>query len=388
MYQLVGLAGQRYYVAIRLTQFLALAAFGAFFFLVLYHYGGQLQAIAWPDLTMFDAAGVFVTLSTGLQARSKWGDAIRLGFSPSWWSTPSALGLAFLGSAITLLLFATSDTVASALSADTLVRYLPAVLGWGGALLLLGLVTAKDVLRLKTAGAQAHTRRTALAEVAGHFAEGQLERVRTTCDADAHLLTNTVLPSPKGRPLYGLAAKPWYETAEFPWAVDMERQFEAIRAEALDVLKDGSGFHTYAYPGVNQGGWSSFSFVSQGQENTANLQRCPKTAELLRRIPRYPHFRDAMFSLLEPHAEIPHHQDYHNVYLTCHLGLLIPPDASIQVAGVERPWQAGKCLIFDSSFSHSAYNHSDERRLVLLVDFMHPDVNDAELAWLQRVGLA
>jgi hypothetical protein len=26
--------------------------------------------------------------------------------------------------------------------------------------------------------------------------------------------------------------------------------------------------------------------------------------------------------------------------------------------------------------------------LVLLIDFLHPEINDAEFAWLQRIGLA
>ena len=95
-----------------------------------------------------------------------------------------------------------------------------------------------------------------------------------------------------------------------------------------------------------------------------------------------------MFSLLEPHREIPPHQDHHNVHLTCHLGLRVPGNGGIRVGGIERPWKEGQCLIFDSSYSHAAYNHADANRLVLLVDFLHPDINDAELAWLRGVGLA
>ncbi|WP_455219120.1 aspartyl/asparaginyl beta-hydroxylase domain-containing protein, partial [Kaarinaea lacus] len=98
--------------------------------------------------------------------------------------------------------------------------------------------------------------------------------------------------------------------------------------------------------------------------------------------------RDAMFSLLEPHADIDRHQDYHNVYLTCHLGLIIPENAYIQVAGIEKRWEEGKCLVFDSSYTHSAHNHDDNPRLILLVDFLHPDINEAEFDWLEQVGLA
>jgi hypothetical protein len=265
--------------------------------------------------------------------------------------------------------------------------YIPAFLGWVGGIALLGLFTATDCLRVKAGRSAAQRRRSALEEIAG-FEDRQLDRIRMTCDADAALTAENLLPSPKGRPLFLLSAKPWYDVADFPWAAELERHFPDVLAEALAVLDEARGFSIYDYPGVNTGGWKSFSFVSQGKEHVQNLERCPKTAAMLQRIPRYPHFRDAMFSLLEPHRDIPPHQDSHNVYLTCHLGLRVPGHGGIRVGGIERPWKEGGCLIFDSSYSHMAYNHADASRLVLLVDFLHPEINDAELAWLRRVGLA
>jgi hypothetical protein len=264
----------------------------------------------------------------------------------------------------------------------------PAFLGWIGAVGLLGLFALKGVQNMTAAKAAAEHRRTALKEVASDFEKRQLERVTLTCNADTHLLPDNVLPSPKGRPLFLLASKPWYEAADFPWVLELERNFRDILAEALSVLNNRQDFGAYDYPGVNQGGWKSFSFVSQGKENVQNLARCPKTAAALQRVPRYPHFRDAMLSLLEPRRDIPPHQDYHNVHLTCHLGLRVPKDTGIRVAGIERPWKEGKCLVFDSSYTHTAWNHGDANRLVLLIDFLHPEINDAEFAWLQRIGLA
>lgn len=41
---------------------------------------------------------------------------------------------------------------------------------------------------------------------------------------------------------------------------------------------------------------------------------------------------------------------------------------------------AGRCLVFDDAFEHEVWNPSGETRAVLVFDFWHPDLSDAE-AW-------
>ena len=385
MQQLVGFAGQRFYIAMKWLEVLGLATSGALFFLFVAQYRDP-STRSWITMLVLALTSVLITLFVSMQSWLMKTVAVRLGFTTRWWSTPLAVGVTAAGAMLTFLLLALPSG-SFAFRASGL-AYIPASLGWIGGVGLLGLVAVRDSLRATAAKSEAQRRRSAFEKTATAFEQRQLERIRLTCDADLRVLPDNLLPSPKGRPLYFLASKPWHDVPDFPWASELERNFREILAEALGVLDDTKGFSSYDYPGVNQGGWTSFSFVSQGKENEQNLRRCPKTAALLRRVPRYPHFRDAMFSLLEPHRDIPAHQDSHNVYLTCHLGLRIPPDAGLRVAGIERSWKNGECLIFDSSYSHAAFNHSDVNRLVLLVDFLHPEINDAELAWLERVGLA
>jgi len=385
MQQLVGFAGQRFYIAMKWIELLGLAAAGALFLLFVARYG-EPSTRSWIAVLVLVLTSLLITLFVSMQSWLLKTVAVRLGFTTKWWSTPLAVGLAAAGAILTLLLLTLPEAALSLRTSG--LAYVPASLGWMGGIALMGLVAMRDSLRARTAKSEAQRRRSALEKTASDFEQRQLERVKLTCEADTRLLTDNLLPSPKGRPLYNLASKPWHDVADFPWASELERNFRDILAEALAVLDEAKGFSSYDYPGVNKGGWTSFSFVSQSKENVENLRRCPKTAALLQRVPRYPHFRDAMFSLLEPHREIPAHQDSHNVYLTCHLGLRIPRDTGIRVAGIERGWKDGECLIFDSSYSHTAFNRADVNRLVLLVDFLHPEINDAELAWLQRVGLA
>jgi aspartate beta-hydroxylase len=41
-------------------------------------------------------------------------------------------------------------------------------------------------------------------------------------------------------------------------------------------------------------------------------------------------------------------------------------------------WYAGRCLIFDDSFEHEVSHEGDTPRAVLITDFWHPDLTEAE----------
>jgi aspartyl/asparaginyl beta-hydroxylase (cupin superfamily) len=48
-------------------------------------------------------------------------------------------------------------------------------------------------------------------------------------------------------------------------------------------------------------------------------------------------------------------------------------------------WQEGKCLVFDDSFEHEVWNKSDSERVVLLIQFWHPDLTEAEVWALKEL---
>merc|ERR1712176_17231 len=41
-------------------------------------------------------------------------------------------------------------------------------------------------------------------------------------------------------------------------------------------------------------------------------------------------------------------------------------------------WEEGKCIFFDDSFTHEVENDSDSVRIVLLIRFWHPELNQAD----------
>jgi aspartyl/asparaginyl beta-hydroxylase (cupin superfamily) len=85
-----------------------------------------------------------------------------------------------------------------------------------------------------------------------------------------------------------------------------------------------------------------------------------------------------MFSLLGPGGLISPHSDPENIFLTCHLGLIVPEDCGIEVGGELRRWEEGRCVIFDAAFEHHAFNRSPSPRVLLLIDFLHPHFTEVE----------
>ena len=65
-----------------------------------------------------------------------------------------------------------------------------------------------------------------------------------------------------------------------------------------------------------------------------------------------------------------------------HVPLDIPSeDASkcgIRVGGETRRWTSGEPLVFDDTYEHETWNHTDTSRVILLMDLWHPELSQAE----------
>ena len=81
-------------------------------------------------------------------------------------------------------------------------------------------------------------------------------------------------------------------------------------------------------------------------------------------------------SRLEPHTQIKEHHGETNAIMRCHFGIEIPaglPDCGMKVANEEREWQEGKWLFFNDAQHHTAWNNSDKRRILLIIDVIRPE---------------
>jgi ornithine lipid ester-linked acyl 2-hydroxylase len=161
--------------------------------------------------------------------------------------------------------------------------------------------------------------------------------------------------------------KTFYEAAEFDFALHLEANWEKI-CEELAALK-GEHFIDWSERYLYKEGWQTFGLYAFGVKIDKNCRLCPETTKLVENIPG---LVTAGFSALAPGTHIAPHTGYPEGVLRCHLGLVIPEDCAIRVRDTTRSWQAGKCLVFDDTWEHEAWNKSDRTRVILLLDFKAP----------------
>lgn len=171
---------------------------------------------------------------------------------------------------------------------------------------------------------------------------------------------------------------PIYDKAVFPWAIDIENEWHAIRAELERVLtrkNELPGFHEISsdVTTISQdSGWKTFILAGYGFTSAANTALCPQTWRVCRKIPG---LITAMFSILEPGKHLPPHRGPYNGVLRLHLGLIVPEprqDLGIRIENTTYRWREGEVVIFDDAYEHEAWNRTPHTRVVLFVDFVKP----------------
>lgn len=130
---------------------------------------------------------------------------------------------------------------------------------------------------------------------------------------------------------------------------------------------------------TRQEGWKQIELMIYGVEYGRRVALFPKTMEILSRIDG---LATAYFSHLSPRTRIPGHVGECDAYYRVHLGLKIPaalPDCGIEVAGQRQSWQEGRCIAFNDIYFHSAWNDTDEDRIVLIVDILRPEFREKSI---------
>ena len=56
----------------------------------------------------------------------------------------------------------------------------------------------------------------------------------------------------------------------------------------------------------------------------------------------------------------------------------VPPDCGLKVHDETRSPEAGKLMVFDDTWEHSAWNNSDSPRVVLIFELWHPALTEQE----------
>uniref|UniRef100_A0A7S1VU45 Aspartyl/asparaginy/proline hydroxylase domain-containing protein n=2 Tax=Grammatophora oceanica TaxID=210454 RepID=A0A7S1VU45_9STRA len=174
----------------------------------------------------------------------------------------------------------------------------------------------------------------------------------------------------------------------FPWAKSLEDKADVILEEFETRLAEQQMFASdSAWQNQVMGkGWSAIRLQRLGIWNEDNCKLFPKTYELLRSLNIPLAVRGVCFARQAPNSGVQPHSDGRNFILTSHLGLRIPEGCWIQSGEERRGWDVGKLTTLDTSFEHSTLNPSaDQERHVLIIDFWHPELSEAERAALEFV---
>ena len=236
--------------------------------------------------------------------------------------------------------------------------------------------------------------REALAGLTDQFDETETRRVRAFVDIAQG--TRPVFHNHCAGLLYPfLPADEFFDRRHFPWFAELEAATDAIRGELDALLRNGDALlrpYIRLEEGTPQNLWSELDgsldwgscfLWEYGEPNRPILERCPQTAALLERLPlqRIPgRAPNAFFSLLRPGKVIPPHTGVTNTRAIVHLALDIPPDCGFRVGGETREWVEGRAFAFDDTIEHEAWNRSERRRAVLIVDTWNPHLSERERA--------
>lgn len=189
--------------------------------------------------------------------------------------------------------------------------------------------------------------------------------------------------------LPGVPSKAFHDPRDFEWTRPLEEAYPVIKQELMGLLEnDGSGFQSYVNEGAGiVAGWNTFNFFFFNKKFEENCARCPETTKLLEGLPRFEKDH-IMFSALNPHALIAPHYGPMNGILRAHLPLIVPDGCYIKVGEEERTWEEGKVMVFDDSYLHQVWNHSDHLRIVLFLNFWHPCFRPEEISVLENFRVA
>ncbi|XP_061496703.1 aspartyl/asparaginyl beta-hydroxylase isoform X2 [Anopheles gambiae] len=189
----------------------------------------------------------------------------------------------------------------------------------------------------------------------------------------------------------GLAARPYWTEEQTTYATELElirAKWREVRDEGLKLLTSAGVFVNESENLRDRGDWKQLELFSRGARVERNCARAPYTCRLVEQY--FPAARtckrgQVKFSVMHPGTHVWPHCGPTNCRVRAHLGLRVPPGTYIRVAEETRSWENGKWLIFDDSFEHEVWHNGTETRLVLIVDFWHPELTESQRRTLSPI---
>eukprot|EP01080_Neovahlkampfia_damariscottae_P001700 gene1700-469_t len=175
-----------------------------------------------------------------------------------------------------------------------------------------------------------------------------------------------------------LETKPFYDEKDFLWSSELKKNYKRIQEEfsklKVEEFKD--------IKSSTDGTWKQFSFYSEGKKMEENCKKCPFTFEMIEKVTDL--MKDlcigyVYFSVISPGTHIFTHHGVSNIRLRCQLPIFVQEECWLRVEDQVRYYQEGNVMIFDDSYDHEVKHEGFlTNRVVLLIDFFHPDLSQLE----------
>lgn len=164
----------------------------------------------------------------------------------------------------------------------------------------------------------------------------------------------------------------YYPNSVLPELENLKENYIPIREEVLQLLatQKTKPYSTYL---AKKDKWQVLWFYFWGMKNRNALSEITVLKKCLNGISN---LTNASISILEPNTVIDFHQGDCNGIYRCHFGIKIPaelPDCGIEVNKIKKQWKEGEYFIFCDAQEHSAWNNTNEARIILILDIIHPN---------------
>lgn len=204
-------------------------------------------------------------------------------------------------------------------------------------------------------------------------------RGRARLRFDRQLVDHSAVFAPYNLLMYAFSAvpaRPILDRRGFPQLDLLQANWQAIRAEALQLFDEGhiraaAKHNDASFNSFFKQGWKRFYLKWYSEPLASAETLCPETVKLLNSIPSV---KAAMFALLPPGSKLNPHRDPFAGSLRYHLGLITPnsDDCRIFVDGEMHAWGDGKDVVFDETYVHWAENKTEQTRVILFADVERP----------------
>lgn len=179
---------------------------------------------------------------------------------------------------------------------------------------------------------------------------------------------------------------PYISSSYFPELAELRKEWPTFRDEALALheasrIQASEKYNDIGFNSFFRRGWKRFYLKWYVNPHPSAASLCPRTVEILQRIPSV---KAAMFAMLPAGGTLGRHRDPLAASLRYHLGLVTPNDdrCAIVIDGIPYAWRDGEDVIFDETYLHDAANRTDRDRIILFCDIERP----MKYRWAQAVN--